>query len=118
MMHGNANRLRDAFASRSLDRLIDLMDPDVTWRGMHKPGLPVPHCHDRDEVRAVMTNAMERGVDGTPVILAEAGDSVVVDPGVEPSRRRHLHQVITFRAGRIVLMQDYPNRKSAMAAVQ
>ena len=117
-MDGNADRLRAAFASRSLDRLIELMDPEVTWRGIRKPGKPVPHCDDRDEVRATMTNAMERGVDGAPVILAEAGDSVVIDPGVKPSRRRQLHQVVTFRAGRIVLMQDYPNRKSAMAAIQ
>ena len=64
-----------------------------------------------------MMHAIERGLDGVPSIIGEAGDSVVVDPGVRPSRRRHLHQIFTFRGGRIVLMQDFANRKLAMGAI-
>lgn len=93
------------------------MDADVLWRGIHQPGEPVPHCHDRDEVREVMAHALAEGTDGRPIILDEAGDSVVVDPRVEPPPAVDLHQVITFRAGRIVLIQDYPDRASAIAAI-
>ena len=117
-MSADADRLRAAFASRELDRLIGLMDADVTWRGIQPPGELAPTCHDRDEVREVMTHAMERGADGRPIILAQAGDSVVVDPRVDPPPPVDLHQVITFRGGRIVLIQDYPDRASAMAAIQ
>jgi ketosteroid isomerase-like protein len=117
-MSADADRLREAFASRQLDRLIGLMDADVTWRGIRRPGEPVPHCHDRDEVREVMAHAMSKGTDGRPIILAEEGDSVVVDPRVEPPPPVELHQVITFRAGRIVLIQDYADGASAMAAIQ
>src|SRR5438034_7516812 len=51
LMSRDSDRLRDAFASRQLDRLIDLMDPDVTWRGIRVPGEETPICHNRDEVR-------------------------------------------------------------------
>jgi ketosteroid isomerase-like protein len=91
-MSGDADRLREAFASRQLDQLIDLMDSDVTWRGLQGPGEPLPLCHDRNEVREVMAQAMTDGRDGRPVI--------------------------TFRAGRIVLIQDYPDRASALAAIE
>jgi ketosteroid isomerase-like protein len=117
-MSGDADRLGEAFASRQLDQLIDLMDSDVTWRGLQGPGEPFPLCHDRNEVREVMAQAMTDGRDGRPVILAEAGDSVVIDPRAQPPPPVDLHQVITFRAGRIVLIQDYPDRASALAAIE
>jgi len=117
-MSTDADRLREAFASRQLDRLIDLMDVAVTWRGIPQRGDPAPHCHDRGEVRDVMANALAQGLDGHPVILAEAGDSVVIDPRAIPPPQVDLHQVITFRAGRVVLIQDYPDRASAMASIE
>jgi ketosteroid isomerase-like protein len=116
-MSDNADRLRDAFESRQLDRLIDMMDAGVTWRGIAQPGDEVPICRDRDEVREVMAQAIARGRDGRPVIIAEAGDSLVVDPRAEPPGPVELHQVVTFRGGRIVLMQDFPNRSSALGAI-
>jgi hypothetical protein len=116
-MSDNADRLREAFDSRQLDRLIDMMDHGVTWRGIQLPGEEVPICHDRDEVRKVMAEAIARGRDGRPEIIAEAGDSLVVDPHAEPPGPVDLHQVVTFRGGRIVLMQDFPNRSSALAAI-
>jgi hypothetical protein len=39
-MSADADRLREAFASRQLDRLIDLIDADVTRRGLQQPGQP------------------------------------------------------------------------------
>jgi ketosteroid isomerase-like protein len=40
---------------------------------------------------------------------------VVVDPRVEPALAFPLHQGLTFRGGRIVLIQDYPDRATALA---
>ena len=116
-MTRHANRLRKAFDSRRLDRFIRLMDPEVTWRGVHHPGEDVPMCHDRREVRAFLADAIAHGRDGHPQVVGESGDSVVVDPRPHPRSTRHLHQVFTFRGGLIVLMQDYPDRGSAMAAI-
>lgn len=55
------------------------------------------------------------GMSGRPVVIAEEGDSVVVDPRFEPSLPLPLHQAFTFRGGRVVLIQDYPDRASALA---
>jgi hypothetical protein len=93
------------------------MDPAVMWRGIELPGEEVPICHDRDEVRNVMTKAIARGRDGRPVIIAEAGDSLVVDPRAERPGPIELHQVVTFSGGRIVLMQDFPSRSATLRAI-
>jgi ketosteroid isomerase-like protein len=116
-MSEDAQRLRQAFASRQLDQLVGLMDAGVTWRGIDQPGEDMPLCRDRTEVREVMGNALSRGVDAQPIIVAEAGDTVVVATRVQPPGLVDLHQVITFRGGRIVPLQDYPDRRSAMAAI-
>lgn len=60
---------------------------------------------------------LAHGGSGDPVVLAEAGDSVVVDPGAQPPSELPLHQVYTFRGSRVVLIQDYPDRASALADV-
>ena len=94
------------------------MDPQVTWRGVLLPGQHVPMCHDRREVRRVMAHAIEQGRDGHPQVVGESGDSVVVDPRPHPRSTSHLHQVYTFRGGRIALIQDYSDRASAMAILR
>ncbi len=63
-----------------------------------------------------MARAIERGVDGRPLVVAESGDSIVIDPQASPPATE-LHQVFTFRGGRVVLIQDYADRASAMAAI-
>ncbi len=50
-------------------------------------------------------------------MLAEVGDSAVIDPRREPPGPFELHQVFTFRGRRVVLIQDYPDRASALADV-
>ena len=74
-------------------------------------------CTSREEVRGVFERFMADGGTGHPVVLAESGDSVVVDPRPEPLLPFPLHQVFTFRGARIVLIQDYPDRASALADV-
>ncbi len=62
---------------------------------------------------------MTEGQWGHPEIVAEAGDEVVVDPHPEPPLdwAPELTHVYTFAGGRIVRMEDYPDRRSALEAV-
>jgi len=41
--------LQAVFDARDLERLVELMDEGVVWRGVPM-GDEVPHCHDRREV--------------------------------------------------------------------
>lgn len=131
--HGAA--LASAFESRELDRLISLLDERVIWRGLaddthehdhaeehdfdqeddHDHGPPL--CTDRDQVRGVFERFLAGGATGYPVVLAEVGDTVVVDPRAEPPQPIPLHQAFTFRGAQVVLIQDYPDRASALADI-
>jgi ketosteroid isomerase-like protein len=123
--------LQTAFDSRNLDQLVDLLDERVIWRDIpteHSDrgrDQSEPHdedehehlalCTDRHQVRDVFEQFMTAGGTGSPVALAESGDSVVVDPQPEPPLEYPLHQAFTFRGERVVLIQDYPDRPSAFA---
>lgn len=74
-------------------------------------------CTDRDQVRAVLEGFLASAGTGHSVALAEVGDTVVIDPRHEPSQSFPLHQAFTFRLDRVVLIQDYPDRTSALADV-
>lgn len=116
-LHGD--QLRAAFESRELEQLLGLMDENVLWRGIQQPDDETPVCRSRADVREVLERYLARGGTGYPEILAEVGDSVVVDPRPDPPAllAETLHQVYTFRGPRIVLMQDFPDRASALASV-
>ena len=125
--------LEAAFDSRDLEQLVRLLDERVVWRGLpddeHEhddagadgdaPGADhhehPPMCTSREAVREALARFMAGGRTGYPVVLAEAGDSMVVDPRAEPPLPIPLHQGFTFRGGRVVLIQDYPDRASALA---
>jgi hypothetical protein len=130
-MPTNAESLTTAFESRDLERMIDLLDERVVWRGVvdghhdshadhddpddHDHGLPV--CINRDQVRDVFERFLAGGGTGHPVVLAEVGDTVVVDPRPDPPQPYPLHQAFTFRLDRVVLIQDYPDRASALGDI-
>ena len=135
-MSTDRDRLQAAFDSRDLEQLVALLDERVVWRGlplvMHvnhhdhdeDPDAGrdddhgrehAPMCTSRDEVRGVFERFMADGGTGHPVVLGEAGDSVVVDPRPEPPLAFPLHQAFTFRGGRVVLIQDFPDRDAALA---
>ena len=125
-MPSNREALTAAFDSRELDRLIALLDERVVWRGLanddhHEHDEPEddhdhgpPMCTDRDQVREVFEGILASGSTGHPVVLAEVGDTLVVDPRPEPPLPYPLHQAFTFRGGRVVLIQDYPDRATAL----
>jgi hypothetical protein len=92
--------------------------PDDGGDGSGRPGHDhddLPLCTSREEVRAILEAFVAAGNAGQPAIVAEAGDSLVVDPCIEPALSFPLHQAFTFRGSRIVLIQDYPDRAAALA---
>ncbi len=119
----NGASLAAAFDSRDLERLIGLLDGDHDHDAASEHERDddhdhaVPLCSDRDQVRGVLEGFLAGGGTGYPVVIAEVGDTVVVDPRTEPLRPFALHQDFTFRGGRVVLIQDYADRASALAAV-
>jgi hypothetical protein len=48
-------------------------------------------------------------------VLAEVGDTLVVDPRPEPALPFQFRQAFTFRGDRLVLIQDYSDRVSDLA---
>lgn len=130
----HAEALRSVFESADLDQLMALFDERIVWLGLaddghgdgdaqrdheldtHNHEQP-PMCTGREEVRGVLVRTLAEGQTGYPVVLAEAGDSVVVDPRPEPPLEFPVHQAFTFRGDRVVLIQDYSDRASALAAV-
>lgn len=135
-MSTNGAALAAAFDSRDLERLIGLMAVLVTWRGLpqrqdhdsapgpahdheHEDDLEhgLPMCTDRDQVRGVFEAFLASGGTGFPVVIAEVGDTVIVDPRTDPPRPFPLHQAFTFRGDRVVLIQDYADRASALADI-
>ena len=127
VMPGNREVLTAAFDSRELERFIALLDERVVWRGLpddnphehdeseddHDHGPPM--CTNRDQVREILEGFLASGSTGGPVVLAEVGDTMVVDPRPDPPLPFPLHQAFTFRGGRVVLIQDYPDRAAALA---
>ena len=109
--------VRDAIERGDLKDFLEAMDPHVVWRAV---GEEEPGCRNRDEVRSVFETWMERGFTGRPEILAESDDRIAVDPHVEPRHPDYpdLHHVFTLRDGLIVEMQDYPDRATALEAVE
>ena len=111
------DHLREAFERRHLEAFLELLDPDVCWVGIPEPGLEVPECRNRDEVRDVLEGYLSEGKGAHPEVVAAAGDRVVVDVRPDPPvEGLELHHVYRLRDGRIVRMEDYPTREAALEA--
>jgi ketosteroid isomerase-like protein len=112
--------LVDAFGRRDLERFLELVDPDVVWRGIAWPDDPEAICNNRIEVRDTFEAYLASGRTGSPEIVAESGDAVVVDPHPQPpiEGMEKLHHIYTLRDGRIVMMQDYLDRQTALDALR
>ena len=108
----------DAFLRGEWDKLAQVMDPGVEWL-WYEPG--DWDCHDRRTVLARLFERQREGVvTGLDAVVA-IGERVFVEvtgPRLEasglPGGRTCM--VVTVRDGRIVRMQDFPNRAAALAA--
>ena len=113
-----ADRLRDAFVRDDFEEMIAVLDPGVTWRGIEIPGEEEPPmCHNRDEVRNVFQWHIDQGNRALPTIVAEDSAHIVVEMNLQqPSETPDLHQLLTVKADRVVRIQDFPDRETALAA--
>jgi ketosteroid isomerase-like protein len=108
--------VRDAILSGDGERFKAALAPEVVWVGV----LPGMLCRNREQVLATLDRAGLRARTFSPEILAEEDGRIVVDPHAQPPTNPYpnLHQVLVVTDEKIVEMRDYPNRESAMAALE
>src|SRR3954449_2152205 len=120
MATGNDELVRssfDAFLRGDWEALSRVMDPEVEWL-WYEPG--EWDCHDRKKVLATLFDRQREGVVtglNNVVAVDERVFVEVTGPRLEqwglPDGQACM--VVTVRDGRIVRMQDYPNRAAALA---
>jgi ketosteroid isomerase-like protein len=115
-----ADRIKGALEKQDLEALLTEFDPEVVWLGVKQPDGETPVCRNRDEVRSVFEAQLALGRSGSPEIVAESDEQIVVDMHPEPPDEQapELHQVLTIRAGRVVRMEDFVDRASALAELE
>lgn len=120
MATGNAELVRssfDAFLRGDWHALSDVMDPGVEWLWYEQGDWD---CHDRKKVLATLFERRREGVVTGLNAVVEVDERVfleVTGPRLDEwgMPRGQACMVITVRDGRIVRMQDYPNRAAALA---
>lgn len=101
--------VREAIERMSLDEFADLLAPDVVWVGLW----PGELCRNRDDVLEMFARMREHDVRPRPRIVAEHDDVLVVDPGLDGR-----HHVLVLADDLVSEVRVYPDRRSALAAVE
>ncbi len=101
------------------DAAAGLLDPDVTWQGLHEDWV----CHGREEVIDTFRwglderreiDALEFTRSGEQVVMGARGPSIT-EVGGEPLEGQ-IFNVFTLRDGRVVRIDDYRRRTEAFSA--
>jgi ketosteroid isomerase-like protein len=103
--------VREALANADLDEFAEVLAPDVVWVGLW----PAQLCHNREQVVEMLELARENGIVPRPEIVLDQGDRFVVDPHLPIDKR---HQVFVLRDGLVSEVRAYPDRESAVAALE
>ena len=101
--------VREAIERRSLDDFADALTPDVVWVGLW----PGELCRNRDDVLEMFARMREREVRVQPAVVLERDDVLVVDPHLDGR-----HHVLVLDDGLVSEVRVYPDRRSALAAVE
>src|SRR4051812_7961794 len=112
---GNEELVRssfDAFLRGDWDALAQVLDPDVEWL-WYEPG--DWDCHDRKKVLATLSERRREGVVTALNAVVAVDERVFVEVTGPRLERGQACMVVTVRDGRIVRMQDYPDRAAALA---
>lgn len=101
--------LREAIEQMSLDDFAEALAPDVVWVGLW----PGELCRNRDDVLEMFARLRERELQPRPKIIAEKEQILVVDPGLDGR-----HHVLVLDGDLVSEVRVYPDRSSAIAAVE
>jgi ketosteroid isomerase-like protein len=108
--------VRDAILAPDMDAFKTALAPDVVWVGV-RPGML---CRSRDEVVGMLDGPGNDERTFAPEIVAERDEMLVVDahPTPPPDQLPNVHQILVVRDERVVEMRDYPDRASALEALE
>ena len=101
--------VRETIESRSLDDFADSLTEDVVWIGLW----PGEICRNRNDVTEMFVRMRERELDLRPRIILDKDGCLVVDPGLDGR-----HHVLVLREDAVSEVRVYPDRQSALAAVE
>ena len=107
-----------AWQRGDFEALGELLAPEATWRAV-EPG--EWDCESRDDIIRTLRERYEQGFTMGPIELVEGGPGTVIllsrpaEVG-RPDWPEETAIAITFRAGKIVAMQDYPELADARRA--
>jgi SnoaL-like domain len=101
--------VREAIERMALDDFADMLAPDVVWIGFR----PRELCRNRDDVLEMFARMRERDLQLRPRVVAEHDDLLVVDPGLDGR-----HHLLVLEDGLVSEVRVYPDRQSALAAVE
>ena len=110
----------DAMRRHDLEALSDCYAPDVVWRGV----VPDAVCRNRQEVLDMLGDQLGEGLPRVDALELVATDSGVVLGVRSPDLTEiagvplagQLFNVFTVVDGRIVAVQDHPDRAAALRA--
>jgi hypothetical protein len=93
----------------SLDDFAEMLAPDVVWVGLW----PGELCRNREDVLEMFARMREREWQLRPSVVAEKDHVLVVDPGIDER-----HHVLVLDGDLVSEVRVYPDRRSALAAVE
>ena len=100
--------LQDAIEGMLLDDIAAVLTPHVVWVGLY----PGELCRNRDDVLEMFERLRYREDQLRPTVVAKRDDILVVDAGIDER-----HHVLVLEGDLISEVRVYPDRSSAMAAV-
>jgi ketosteroid isomerase-like protein len=107
-----------AWKRGDFEALEDLLAPEATWRAV-EPG--EWDCESRDDILRTLRERYEEGFTKSPLELIEGGPGTIIllsRPAQVggPDWPEETAIAITFRAGKVVAMQDHPTLADARRA--
>ena len=108
--------LRDAILAADTDAFKEQLADDVVWIGVR----PRMLCRGRDGVVAMLDHPDNDRRTFAPEIVADRDGMLVVDPhpAPPPPLLPTVHQVLVVDDDHVVEMRDYPDRESALTALE
>jgi ketosteroid isomerase-like protein len=107
---------REELESGDIDRFVAAFDEEAVWIGAVETE---PAFRGRDAIERALREQLASGMEIDPEFVLDNGEAIVVDMHADPPPQRapRLHHVFRIRDDRIVRIEDYPDRESALEAV-